>query len=178
MNAASSNSRMVCWACKAVCKPGANACWLCGEPIGAGAPPADPDLPPLAVLAAQGKQTAPSATGRRPTQFERHASFQFGLSTLLIVVTLVAIFCSLIKLSPGLGIFLLFLTSPAFAHLCASSLRAQAKGKPLSGMEKIQLFARTTVIAVATLAIAAVVLAVAAIVALAVICSGSSGSFR
>jgi hypothetical protein len=69
------------------------------------------------------------------------ARLQFGLSSILLFVTLVAILCSIIKMSPGLGIPLAILAGPALLRTCVVALRHSASGSPMSASEKAQAFA-------------------------------------
>jgi hypothetical protein len=66
--------------------------------------------------------------------------FQFGLSSILLFVTLFAILCSIIKMSPGLGVALAILAAPALVRTCVVALRQSARGKSMSAGDKTAFF--------------------------------------
>ena len=154
--------RRICPECRAVCQPRAAHCWLCGGELGRGAEVAGSSVPSGAVFAWDRQP---------PGKMDRRPSFQFGLSTLLLMVTFAAIVFSTFKMAPGLGIALVVLAGPALIRVSLRSMAAQASGQPLSASDKAKMAARTTITVVIILAILAVTLVVVAGIALLVICT-------
>ena len=80
--------------------------------------------------------------------------FQFGISSLLLITTLVAVVMSVSVMVPGIGIALAVLATPALARTYVLSRRSRADGKPASAGEKVALFMMclgiATLIALAT----------------------------
>ena len=153
-----------CPECGVLLNPGDANCWLCHA------------LPPTLVAADVVRRAGlgelddtHAATGGR---------FQFGLSSILLFVTLFAILCSIIKMSPGLGIPLAILAAPALLRTCVVALRQSARGKSMSAGEKTQLFVLSIfmVFLVAVAAIIAFCVAAAAICAFAVPMGPGSGN--
>jgi hypothetical protein len=66
--------------------------------------------------------------------------FQYGLSSLLLVITFAAILCSLIKMSPGLGIVVAILTTPAMLRTILVAFRQRQSGEPMSTSDKANVF--------------------------------------
>jgi hypothetical protein len=111
------------------------------------------------VVPEPGRRSAayrPGGTGGR---------FQFGLSSILLVVTFFAIICSIIKMSPGLGIVIAILALPALVRTCVVVLRHNAEGDPLSVRKKVVVFVLTLcmILLVAVAVICALVVAFTAI---------------
>jgi hypothetical protein len=71
------------------------------------------------------------------------ARFQFGLSTILLVVTVTAILCSITKMRPGLGIPLAIFSLPALVRTCLVVRRWDARGQPMSTGHKASVFVVT-----------------------------------
>jgi hypothetical protein len=120
----------VCSQCGAPLAPGQTVCCMCKTP-------------------ATGSDDSPSAPPVR---------FQFGLSSVLLIVTLVAIFCSIFAMSPGVGGVLLFFAIPAFLHTCVMALKRGAAGAPLPVGKKAAVFllalVTVTLVIVAPIAVA------------------------
>jgi hypothetical protein len=64
----------------------------------------------------------------------------FGLSSLFLFVTLVAVICGVFALHPGLGIALAAAAAPAFLRTSVVAARLRASGKPLGTFESIAEF--------------------------------------
>ena len=124
-------------------------CWLCqGE------------APVLATLVER-----PPGTKHRPVPPPDR--FQYGLSSLLLIMTLVAILCSIISMHRGLGIAVAMLTVPALVWTCCIASERGVSGKPMSAGAKTGVFLRNLALIVSVI----VVVIVAAVVALSLICT-------
>ena len=71
---------------------------------------------------------------------------QYGISSLLLVITFVAILCSIIKMSPGLGIVIAILTLPAMIRTVLVAFRRREDGRPMSPADKTSVFLLTMAI--------------------------------
>jgi hypothetical protein len=114
-----------CPYCAAERKPGQSHCWLCQSwlPSNSAAEAADLDLKQKAYL--------PAA---------KSGSFQFGISSLLLLITLVAIICSVIKMNPGIGIVVAGLSIPALVWTIIVAIRRGQSGRPMSVAGKAGVF--------------------------------------
>jgi hypothetical protein len=120
MDALQLKSSRRCPQCAAYVTLEATDCWLCHA-----------KLPPLgAVIMASIVPEADNA--KRP--------FQYGLSSILLVITFAAILCSLIKMSPGLGIAVAILTTPAMLRTILVAFRQRQSGEPMSAGDKANIF--------------------------------------
>ena len=72
--------------------------------------------------------------------------FQFGLTSLLLFVTLAAILCSVVAMNPGLGIVAAILTIPALVRTCVVAWRGEQYGDPVSPVAKVAVFLLTMVV--------------------------------
>ena len=106
-------------------------------------------------------------TGRRADP----RPFQFGLSTLLLIMTLFAVLCSIWTMAPGLGAMLTVATCIGLLGLTGRSIGAAREGVPLTGAEKLRAFFRPILI----VCIVLFVIVVVAFVGLLAICSLMSG---
>jgi hypothetical protein len=94
-----------------------------------------------------------------PRAFESaEASAQFGLSTLMLVVTVVCICLGLIAIAPGLIIPLLVVVVPA---LIRSTVALRVSGRPVSTVDKVTNFVTSVGIILGILAAGFVALCVA-----------------
>jgi peptidoglycan biosynthesis protein MviN/MurJ (putative lipid II flippase) len=75
-----------------------------------------------------------------PEVDNRKRPFQFGLSSLLLVITFAAIFCSIIKMNPGIGIVVAMLAAPAMLRTIFVAFRRQESGNPMSTGGKVGVF--------------------------------------
>jgi uncharacterized membrane-anchored protein len=85
-----------------------------------------------------------------------HKPFQFGISSLLLIMTLVCIIGSVTTMAPGLGIAMMVLGVPALVHTCVVASRRGASGKPMSSGAKALSFTLGLVTALAVTAVAGV----------------------
>jgi hypothetical protein len=104
-----------CPDCGAPLKPEQTRCWLC-----------------------QGKPAADAAGGIRPV--DSRAGYQYSLSSLLLVMTLIAVLSSLIGMNPGMGIMVAVLALPALAWTCQIVLRRRRRGQSLTAGGKVVAF--------------------------------------
>ena len=110
-----------CPQCGAQLSSSAKYCWVCYVKL----PPPDAKV----VMAS----LVPEADyPRRP--------FQYGLSSILLVITFAAILCSLIKMNPGLGILVAILTTPAMLRTVLVAFRQRQSGEPMTGGDKANIF--------------------------------------
>ncbi len=119
MSSLESNEVGSCPQCGAVPAGKAKSCWLCHtalEPIAAGA------AQPSAVLQSRG-------------------AYQFGLSTLMLTVTLFAVLCGVFKMAPGLGVVLAIVVTPALVRTGMAAARKKECGQPMTPSEKVGAFA-------------------------------------
>jgi hypothetical protein len=129
-----------CPHCGATRKSGTSTCWLCQAVL----PSHGADAAP--VLATLVPEPRRSAQPGRP--------FQFGLSSLLLLITFVAILCSIIKMDPGLGIVLTVLAAPAMLRMLIVAFQRQQSGVPMSPSEKAGVFFMTAAMALCVVAAA------------------------
>jgi hypothetical protein len=123
MPADSSSKVSRCATCRATQLPGAERCWLCGEPVSG---------------SAEG-----TATGVSPTAVQQPASVpaaSFSLSTLMLFVTLVSVVCGVISIAPGVGIALGLILLPVLAQTAILAHREEELGHALRPGDKIMLF--------------------------------------
>ena len=170
MSEAASSCRKICPHCGAITRFRATECWICGaavepnwETVLRGTTPMD--LPARRPL-------PPALSARRG---DSPARFQFGLSTLLLVMTLVAILCSISVMNLGLGVFLAILILGGFIGLLRQSVKAEA---PLTGEEKFWAFFGSVGITVAVLAVIVVIIVVVIVAAFFIMCFAPSGGNR
>ncbi len=159
MSQGKTDERRVCPLCSALARPGATNCWLCGNAV-------RPDWPALAP----GEVPSGLAWMARPGHADHCADprpFQFGLSTLLLIVTLFAVLCSIWMMAPGLGAVLTVAACLGLAGLAGSSFRAGRRGVALTTGQKATAFFRPIWIA----ALVVFVIAVVALVGLFIMCS-------
>jgi hypothetical protein len=153
--------RQICPHCGALARPRTSDCWLCGAEICSDWPTLGPDqIPPDLLRRVRSGQ--PNRAAPRP--------FQFGISTLLLIMTLFAVLCSIWKMAPGLGVVLTVITCIGLLGLTCRSIGAAHEGVPLTGPEKLVAFIRPIVIVSIVLAGIGVV----AFVGLLIVCSNTT----
>lgn len=155
MSEATPITEQVCPDCGAVYPIAANYCWMCYRPL-AGAQPTSQ----ASVLDASG--STPFASVNQATQF--------GLSTILLTITLVAVLLGVSSMAPGLGVLLGLIVLPAYLRTCITASRRNLRGQPMSTRAKLGSFGISFGV---TLCIALVVVAAvigAAAVALFAVC--------
>ncbi|MGO8689882.1 MAG: hypothetical protein ACLQLG_09620 [Thermoguttaceae bacterium] len=154
MGSAAAGARNLCPHCGAMLAPGREVCWLCG-----GAAAARPGGAAVAAATAAARIQSGSFAEYRPAA--TRGRFQFGLSSLLLIMTLVAILCSIIKMAPGLGIVLAILALPALVRTCIAASQEGASGQPMPFGKKLGVFLLTMVMSYAVLAAAGIAASVA-----------------
>jgi hypothetical protein len=115
MNDIHQPAEVVCISCGATNAPWDTQCWLCKHPLGGGGKADD-----SVVLA----QAVPVQT-------------QFGLSTILLVITVLCICLGLISVAPGLIVPLVVIVAPA---LVRTAVATRLSSGPVSVGDKIATF--------------------------------------
>lgn len=111
----------LCPECDAPVIPDRSDCWLCG-----------------AKLANQGH--VPTAVPPRAIAPPSSEPISFGLSTLMLIVTLAAVCFGLLVQAPGLAIPMCVLLIPVFVRTVMVVRRREASGLPVSPMQKVGMF--------------------------------------
>ncbi len=102
-----------CPECGAANEEGRPKCWLCGAEVAAG------------------QRTASSTV---------HAPQQFGLSSLMLIMTLICVCLGLVSIAPGLIVPLAVLVVPALARTISASKRFSRGGKQMTIDDKFAAF--------------------------------------
>ena len=126
MDAPQVSPTRLCPQCGAYVGVAATNCWLCNAKM----PPLDAILVPLPPIRAQLVDSS-----SRP--------LQYGISSLLLIITFVAILCSITKMNPGLGIVIAILTLPAMIRTVLVAFRRRESGAPMSAAGKTGVFLLT-----------------------------------
>jgi hypothetical protein len=116
-------------------------CWLCGARLEPGQKAAAQPQAPSADLGAYAVEAPPLAASPPPAAPERRVAFQFSLATLMLTVTVVAVLLGVFVMSPGWGIVLAILMTPAWLRTCVVVSGREARGRPMSAHQKLELFA-------------------------------------
>jgi len=77
---------------------------------------------------------------------EHRAAYQFGLSTLMLIVTAAAVVLGVFRTHLGVGLALVFLAAPALVGTCIVTVRKRARGQPLTPAGKVGVFVVSLVI--------------------------------
>jgi hypothetical protein len=117
-----------CLDCGAEVRPDAILCWCCRHSL----------LESEAEYALAAKELH---GGGSPFGPEPRTKFQFSLASILIVMTLVAVLCSIYTMAPGLGIALMVLSVPALIRTVVLAMQRGSRGKPLTFGQKAGVFA-------------------------------------
>ena len=120
-----------CRQCSAPLPAKARYCWLCGvslAPTAAGSP----------------FQAAPVVAPR--------AAYQFGISTMLLAMTLLAVLLGVFAMSPGIGLAITFLTTPAVVRTCIVAAKRKTRGQTMSPLAKLGVFGSTLGIVIVVVA--------------------------
>ena len=101
-----------CPHCAAVNPPGALTCWLCRQAV----------------------QTPAAATARMPeaTPSAVAAHRTFGLSSLMLVIALIAVFLGVLREAPGLAIGLAVVSTPVLIRAARGTKRREAQRRPMT----------------------------------------------
>jgi hypothetical protein len=119
MNSPQRDDEGICAECGATLRPPAEKCWLCGKAL----------------------ETGEGATGESPFAAERRAGRQFSLSSLMLTITLLAVVLGVARISPGIGIGLAIVATPALLRTCVAAVRRKSRGRPMTPREKLSVFA-------------------------------------
>ena len=167
MSEAAKSQLTACPFCAAEARPGAKYCWLCGAKMEAA-------RPALAAGRADAIVLAEIATGKTvpATDSEKAAPFQFGVSTLLIILTLSAVLFGIWKMHPGLGAVLTVIAAVGLIGLAGSTHAAAKRGAPLTSGEKVTAFMRPVAVTLAGIWAVVSVVAVVALVVIATVIIG------
>ncbi|MCY2994350.1 MAG: hypothetical protein NTY19_41735 [Planctomycetota bacterium] len=118
-----------CRECGAPLKLDQAQCWLCQSK-------------PVAT-------TANKAGAGRPV--DSRAAYQYSLSSLLLIMTLIAILCSIFNMHPGLGIAGAIFAVPALVRTCLVASGRRARGQTLTPGGKVSVFLLTLAMIVTVL---------------------------
>jgi hypothetical protein len=88
----------------------------------------------------------------RPAAAEARAAYQFGISTIMLVITIAAVVLGVFRMSAGVGLALVFLFTPALVRTCIIAVRRKARGRPMSVAAKIGAFAASLGIVIVVVA--------------------------
>jgi hypothetical protein len=132
-----------CSQCGAVNRSGTKRCWLCGADLDTPVVYAElaPDVPPV-------------------------GAWQFTLSELMIVVTLIAVIAGTWAIEPATGVMLVIVSAPALLVTFIRTARRRSRGQDVTWASKIVTFLITAAAVVGIV----MLLWAAAIVALIVYC--------
>ena len=125
--------RSFCPECGANVRTEANRCWLCLRPL----PPIEDSLPADAISL----PTAPSKPGSGHGTQPSETTAQFSLATILLVITLIAVCFGVFRISPGLGVIVAAIATPAlFATVIVAENVMVKRGQRLTFANKIVAF--------------------------------------
>jgi hypothetical protein len=156
------NPPQQCPSCGATLAPEADHCWVCrwelqrgrteGEASSGPVPP-PADVPCAPHAPREGPSVQPHAEREEyirdaPTPAEQAAPFQFGLSSLLLIMTLASVLFSVMAMAPGVGIVLAILAIPPLVRTWRVANHRQTQGHPLSARDRIGIFLAALGIAV------------------------------
>ncbi|MBI3468399.1 MAG: hypothetical protein HY000_35810 [Planctomycetes bacterium] len=74
----------------------------------------------------------------------------FGLSSLMLMIALIAVCLGVMREVPGLGIVLALLLTPAAVRTAIASSRRERRGQPMTAMERILAFASSLGVVIVT----------------------------
>lgn len=146
-------TRKICPSCNANCSEQDAVCWLCFSrfPEKAPASSADPRSPSgqaegeandqrvgaEQVAVASVSQEAAAAVTNLPS---RSSGGSFGLMSLMMIMTLIAVCMGAFTVAPGLGILISVLATPALIRTVVVSMRQREQGIAPSPGDKFMLF--------------------------------------
>lgn len=133
---------LLCPECGASNTRQARACWLCARPVDAQAPAAG----------------SPFADQRRP---DDRGAWTFGVSALVLVVTLAALGVGIWQIEPGWAVIYAVAVTPPLVATFVTSLRRQAEGRPLTALQKLGAFALSAGVMLAAIPLLIVAVGVA-----------------
>jgi hypothetical protein len=144
MNAPVADQPRTCRECGAVVTAEASQCWLCSgalAPEAADAQPAEPSV----------------ASAQAPPDYQGRAALQFGLSSLMLVMTLFAVICGVFSISPGIGLAVCIVAAPALVRTCLVVARRKSRGRSVSGVQKTGMYLGSFLVTAIILSILGVV---------------------
>ena len=74
-------------------------------------------------------------------EYQERVRFQFGISSLLLLMTLTAVFFGLFSMAPGLGIAAMIVAVPALVPTSIIAMRKGSRGRPMTALQRIGVFA-------------------------------------
>jgi hypothetical protein len=137
MSLAPLNAELYCPECGATRRWGEQVCWLCGHPMPArgagGGDSAGLSQAPilLATAVPDRRPFAPSQAG-----YAERVRFQYGINSMLLLMTLTAVLMGTFSIAPGLGIVAAVLVVPALVPTCMAAMRRGSRGQPMTTIEK------------------------------------------
>ncbi len=171
MSDAPMSERKVCPHCGALTRPRAECCWLCWatvEPTWAALAPGQ--VPMGLPESRRPVRRGSAARSARPVAGPAH--FQFGLSTLMLIVTLVLIIGGTSMIHPGLGVVAAVVVAAGFLGVITFGAAAP-KGVPLTSGQKVAAFCGSGCITFLLLVIIGMVIAVVTVIAFFINCVNS-----
>lgn len=138
MDSAQSTLGVHCEHCGALLTPGQAECSICHA-----------EMPPGAAAQRAGSIPSWPQAEHSPAPPTRH--LQFGLSSLLLFMTLAAVLCGIIGMNPGLGIAVAILAIPALVRTCVTASRRRAGGQSMTSGQKTAIFLLTLAMIVAVI---------------------------
>ena len=135
MNSLESNDVVACPQCSAPLPTQAKFCWLCGVSL-------RPNVPNAAV---------PNTPESAPI-IEPRAAYQFGISTLLLAMTMLAVLMGTFAIEPGIGLAVAFLATPPLIRTCIVATKRKTRGQAMSPLAKLGVFSSTLGIVIVVVA--------------------------
>ncbi len=172
MSEAPARTWRVCPYCAAATRLGAKECWLCGALVEESWAKVGPTQFGDAFARRRTPLAAGSGSLGSAAPLETRGRFQFGLSTLMLIVTLFAIICSISVMAPGLGVVVGIVSLFGILGAVRRSHAAEARGVPFSQTQKVGAFFRSAGITFVVLTIIVLVIGLVLFLGLLIICSG------
>jgi hypothetical protein len=143
---------VICKQCGGRNPTDAAKCWLCGTPLGSDASPVVLEVVPESL-----PQSLPPGAQPGPTQF--------SLTTLIVAVTLCAMFFGLLREAPGAAFGIIIWVLPALALTHRNMNRRRARGETITTTQRVvgffvSVFMVWAISTVTLIAIAAALVAV------------------
>jgi hypothetical protein len=140
MNELRTGTPLICPDCGAKVSVNAPRCWMCGRPL-SWATPAEVRIRLATQAHADTSSTVRTFAGHQAgDDYHRRAPFQFGLASIMLIITLAAVVLGVYKMAPGIGIALAIVAITALIPTCIISRRKGAQDEPLSSAEQISYF--------------------------------------
>ena len=84
-----------------------------------------------------GAENATRGASSEPEVASPHPQPQFGIASLMLTITLIALCLGVLRLAPGVGIALVVLVTPAYARATVFAAREKAAGRRLGMKQKV-----------------------------------------